>query len=127
MLGFSIFGWLAWKTLNLVKINGPLYQQIALGKDLVADVLPPPEYILEAYLTTLQLQEESDPAKIQELIEKVSGLRKDFIERHQYWSTNLSDSELKSEVIVRSFEPATSFLEGVEKERLHGLTWSRSG
>ena len=30
-----------------VKIGGPLYNQIKLGNDLVADILPPPEYVIE--------------------------------------------------------------------------------
>jgi hypothetical protein len=37
--------------LDRVKINGPLYQQIVSGKDLIADILPPPEYIIETYLS----------------------------------------------------------------------------
>ena len=39
------------KSLNVVKIGGPLYDRIVQGKDLIADVLPPPAYIIEAYLT----------------------------------------------------------------------------
>jgi hypothetical protein len=31
-----------------LRIGGPLYSQIKLGNDLVADILPPPEYIVEA-------------------------------------------------------------------------------
>lgn len=33
-----------------LKVGGPIFQRISLGKDLVADILPPPEYIIEAYL-----------------------------------------------------------------------------
>ena len=28
-----------------VKVGGPLYNKIKLGNDLVADILPPPEYV----------------------------------------------------------------------------------
>jgi methyl-accepting chemotaxis protein len=41
-----------------IKVNGPVYQEIERGKDLIADILPPPEYIIEAYLVALQALEE---------------------------------------------------------------------
>jgi methyl-accepting chemotaxis protein len=46
--------------LSELKVGGPLYDKIKLGNDLVADILPPPEYVIEAYLeATLALR---DPA-----------------------------------------------------------------
>ena len=36
--------------LNDLRVGGPLYGKIKLGNDLVADILPPPEYVIEAYL-----------------------------------------------------------------------------
>ena len=36
--------------LTELKVGGPLYNQIKLGNDLVADILPPPEYVIESYL-----------------------------------------------------------------------------
>ena len=33
---------LSWVTLERMKVNGPIYAGIVAGKDLVADVLPPP-------------------------------------------------------------------------------------
>ncbi len=44
--GFSIFGVLTAYVLNTVSVNGPVYKRIVEGKDIVADVLPPPEYII---------------------------------------------------------------------------------
>jgi methyl-accepting chemotaxis protein len=31
-------------------VNGPVYQEIVYGKDLIADILPPPLYIVESYM-----------------------------------------------------------------------------
>ncbi|HQN49646.1 MAG TPA: hypothetical protein PK913_01115, partial [Phenylobacterium sp.] len=39
-------------SLQVLRIEGPLYHRISLGKDLIADILPPPEYVIEAYLET---------------------------------------------------------------------------
>ena len=55
VLGFSAYGAWTMKTLAEVQVNGPIYQSIIQGKDLIADVLPPPTYILESYLTVLHL------------------------------------------------------------------------
>ena len=43
------YGAWSWQTLNLVKVNGPFYREIVDGKDLIADILPPPNYIIESY------------------------------------------------------------------------------
>ena len=45
--GFLLYGAWSFKTLAELKVNGPLYQRIVQSKDLIADVLPPPEYIIE--------------------------------------------------------------------------------
>ena len=75
LVGIFVVGLMAraafsYRTMNLVKVNGPYYQRIVQGKDLIADILPPPEYIIEAYLVVLQMADETDSAKLQQLIEK---------------------------------------------------------
>jgi len=45
-----------------IKVNGPVYLDIVRGKDLIADILPPPEYIIESYLVVLQGMDEKDLA-----------------------------------------------------------------
>ncbi|MCQ0034561.1 methyl-accepting chemotaxis protein, partial [Burkholderia glumae] len=41
--------------LKELRVNGPLYQKIQLSNDLVSDILPPPEYVIESYLLCFQL------------------------------------------------------------------------
>jgi len=53
MFSFIIFFGAAILTLNKLKVNRPVYQNIIQGKDLIADILPPPEYIIESYLVAL--------------------------------------------------------------------------
>ena len=55
MVGLLVLGTLSWTTLNLIKVNGTMYQRIVLNKDLVADILPPPEYIVESFLTVYEI------------------------------------------------------------------------
>ena len=53
--GFSLYGAWSFKALNEIQVNGPIYQRIVQSKDLIADILPPPEYIIESYLVCLQM------------------------------------------------------------------------
>ncbi|MFM7634946.1 MAG: hypothetical protein ACKO7Z_05060 [Cyanobacteriota bacterium] len=46
LLLFLAFAFVAWRTVESVRVNGPLYGAIVEGKDLIADVLPPPAYII---------------------------------------------------------------------------------
>jgi methyl-accepting chemotaxis protein len=69
--------------LNKLRVGGPLYDQLKLGNDLIADILPPPEYVIEAYLeATLALRE---PETIATRTERLVQLRKDYDERRAYW------------------------------------------
>ena len=54
-VGFTVFGAWTWHTISQTRIGGPDYNRIVLDKDLVADILPPPNDIIESVLTVLQL------------------------------------------------------------------------
>ena len=115
-LAFVVFALIAWDTLIVTAVNGEYYQRIALGKDLVADVLPPPEYLVEAYLTIYQMLEEHDSNKLNALAAKSKSLRDDYEKQHAYWVKNLPEGALKDELASRSHQPAIKFLDVAEKE-----------
>jgi hypothetical protein len=61
--------------LGELKVGGPLYNNIKLGNDLVADILPPPAYVIEAYLeATLALRE---PNSLADHEKKLAQLKMD--------------------------------------------------
>ena len=84
LIGFITYGILSFRTLNELKVNGEMYDQIIMGKDLVADILPPPEYIIEIYLTTYQILEEEDDTKINEMIDYANGLIGSYNDRNNF-------------------------------------------
>jgi methyl-accepting chemotaxis protein WspA len=116
LVGFAAFGLLARRTLDHVEVNGPLYRDIVRSKDIVADVLPPPEYIIESYLLTLELSQESDPAAIKRLVERVNFLRKDYETRHTFWTKEPLTPEMRDALLVRSYRPAVAFFDTWERE-----------
>ena len=119
--GFVIFGILSFSTIAKIQINGPIYKSIVDGKDLIADILPPPQYILESYLTILQAHTETDPEKQKMYVEKLKSLREEYDRRHEFWTKELSQGPMKELLLKKSYEPAVAFYEKVDKEFLPAI------
>ncbi len=116
--GFVGFGVSAYRTLELVKVNGPYYARIVQGKDLIADVLPPPEYLIESYLVVLQMLDEPDPKALDALTSRSRALRDDYQARHEYWLKALAPSAMKEALVARSYRPALEFFDVYERDFL---------
>jgi hypothetical protein len=108
--GFGLLGRIAASTLNRTKVGGPLYEEVVLGKDLLADVLPPPLFIIEAYLTVHEIEDERDPARIQTGADSLRKLIAGFKERLAHWEAALPESELKRSLLAESSAHAGEFL-----------------
>ena len=105
-------------TMAEIKINGPLYKKIIQSKDIIADILPPPEYIIESYLTVMQMQFSTSHETISNLQEKMKNLKKEFEERHSYWNTELQPDKLKKALLENSYRYALDFYSIYENEYL---------
>jgi methyl-accepting chemotaxis protein len=102
-----------------LRIGGPLYSQIKLGNDLVADILPPPEYIVEAYLeATLALH---DPSKALAHKQRLAQLHKEYDERRDYWIRSDLDPALKTKLTIKSDAAVQRFWSVTERELLPAL------
>ena len=108
-VGLLASGAISFYTLNRVKVNGPIYKQIVMGKDLIADILPPPEYIIETFLVVQQMTDEMDAAVRTEMAARCKQLQADFLSRHAYWSTELPDGPMKDLIVRTSYAPAVEF------------------
>ncbi len=108
--GFVASGIFSFRTLDQVKVNGPIYLGIVQQKDLLADILPPPEYLIESYLVTLQMLG-ADKDKLPVLVEKSKSLAKDFDDRQQYWMKELPSGEIKTLLVEKAYKPGKEFLE----------------
>lgn len=82
IIGFTVFGVVAYQTLNLVKVNGPIYMHISQGHDLLTDTTPPSMYIIESYMVVMQMLDElenfRDQSQIQALIQRSKILREEY-------------------------------------------------
>ncbi len=107
--GFLVFGGWSFKTLNDLKVNGPLYQRIVQGKDLIADILPPPEYILESYLVSLQLGAATNKTERDALVTRLVSLKADYDTRHAFWLNEHLDDGLEDLFLKQAHAPALEF------------------
>jgi methyl-accepting chemotaxis protein len=106
--------------LSQLKVGGPVYHQIVLAKDLVADILPPPEYVIEAYLEdTLAL---NDPSSLDAHRKRLEQLHKDYTDRHDYWQGQDIDPALRDMLTQKSDAEVTKFWHLTEDQFLPALT-----
>lgn len=120
-VGFVAFGGVALQTLGVVRINGPHYAQIVQNKDLLADVLPPPAYVVEAYLNACLMLDAEDSAELSALIARHARLTDEYAARQQFWQEVLADSPLKREIVEYSRTPAEKFLAAVQTQLIPAL------
>jgi methyl-accepting chemotaxis protein len=116
IVGFIVFAALAWNTLNTVKIHGPIYNDIAQTKDLVADVLPPPEYVIEPYLIALEASAEPDLQQLRGYYDRFEVLKDQYMSKHDYWAQSLPEGELKDLLVKQSYDSAVAFFNVAEKQ-----------
>ncbi len=96
LAGFLAFGALTYSKLNLLTVEGPVYQQLIQGKDLIADILPPPAYVIESQLVVFQLA--NNPAQKNEKLVYLKKLEKDFSDRAEFWKQQTLSEPLKNAI-----------------------------
>lgn len=106
---------------NKTKVDGQIYNDIMLDKDLVADILPPPEYIIESYLTVLQITVEKDNNKIEQFIKHGEQLENEYQVRHEYWVNTLPEGQIRELMVVEAHRYATEFYDIRDKKLLPAL------
>ncbi len=105
--------------LDKLKIGGALYDRVVLGKDLVADILPPPAYVIESYLeATLALNE---PESASEHAANLARLHKEYDERHTFWQEADLPAQLRQALTVTSHADVARFWTQVETAFLPAL------
>lgn len=99
--GIAVVGVVAYRTLQRIEVNGPIYEEIVQGKDLIADICTPALSLTDTYLMTLQIVGESDPDKLLALIDQLKATEQTLNEKYDSWGRSLHDGRelqlLKSE------------------------------
>lgn len=110
--GLIAYGFWANHTLNEAKVHGPYYTQIVENKDLLADILPPPVYIIESLLTVHNIGElsgENKPGEVLAAIEELRAQEKVYTERIAVWKDAVKNEGLREALLVECHTPAEQF------------------
>lgn len=114
--GGAVFtAWVAHRATETVRINGPIYREIIRGKDVVADILPPPKYIIETHLLSYQLVSAAEYDR-ERLISRYATLEKEYQERHDHWQQDLPQGDVRTALIEKSHQPAEVYFAVVKNE-----------
>lgn len=112
--GFLLFGLFAYSTLNTVKIGSQQYETIASDKALLADILPPPAFIVESYLVAQQLRDAESVDQVQTSLAHFERLKRGYDASIADWAAKITDETLRNELLANSQSAARDFFRTVE-------------
>jgi len=121
VVGMALFGFVAYGTLNIVKINGSLYQQIALAKDADADIVPPSESILDPALLVSRMALAKDRTEMQAAVDQLGKDKEAFDKQHDYYVKSLPDGQLKELMTVDAYQPAVQWFDITQKQYIPAM------
>jgi len=102
-----------------LKVKGPVYNDIVAGKDLVADILPPPLFVVEAYMLA------SEGAIHTELLlpnlDKIKQLHKGYLDRKAFWQHADLSPEVRAK-LSEVFRSADAFWDEVQGKYATAVT-----
>jgi methyl-accepting chemotaxis protein len=98
-----------------------IYRPILDTKDLVADILPPPAFILEAHQVALDLGGNPDPAERAADVATLGRLEKEYQERRDVWRTTIEAGTLK-DAIEKANQDAERYFDQVHTALLPAVS-----
>ena len=116
--GFALTTGAAVYALQTLRVGGPISQQQTEAQILLADILPPPLYLVEAMMTAQRGPAEPDQAPA--LAATLERLRGEYDARRQYWTANPLSPEINAD-LDRSDVEVTKFWSVVDQRYLPAL------
>ncbi len=94
-------------------VGGRDYKAVISHCDLIADILPPPAFVIESYLVVHELADIEDTVEREKLIARYITLRDEYTARLTHWRATLQAGALK-ESLERSAAPAEKLFGYIE-------------
>jgi len=86
-----------------LKVNGPVYREIINGKDLIADILPPPLYVVESYMLANEMM--AHPSRMETNASRIEVLKGLYEERRSFWKNSDLEpglnAKLQDDVLIK--------------------------
>lgn len=109
LFAFSLLGAMAAWTIDETRVNGPLYREIETSRQLVIDILPPPLYIVEPYLSSVRLAF-SGKAEQQAILRKLGHEIAVYREKKAEWLQQPLPQPLLGELSEQAIPSADQFI-----------------
>jgi methyl-accepting chemotaxis protein len=119
ILGLLALGGVSLFALEHVRIGGAAYNEIEGGKDLTADLLPPPLFLVEAHLMVQEI--EADPTILPQARKSLAEMHKSYEERLAFWRTQPVEPEIKAILTGASAKAADQFWAELEQSYIPAI------
>ena len=83
------------ETLNKASIGSEAYTGIIMSKDLTADILPPPLYLVETFLEMSDMVNLDNDKQTEESIKTIRENKEAFLTRKDHWRKNFPEGRIK--------------------------------
>ncbi|MBI1349317.1 PAS domain S-box protein [bacterium] len=104
-----ILGSVAYHIFDRIRIDGVLYRQIVSDKDLIADILPPPMFLVESYATAWELTDANHQPDVERLVTRLRDHERAFEARMNVWRLTLKPRTPQYNAWHRSGDSAEQF------------------
>lgn len=103
------------------RIGGPIDDDIQNGKDLVADILPPPMYVVELHLAGSQAACSTDAKRQEKFRGQFTQFMQQYYERQQHWTKTLPDGKIKEIVVGSLNQSVKAYFSACEQQFIPSL------
>lgn len=124
LMSLLLFLLMVWSSsaIHSTGVDGYRFKSIKASNDLLADILPPPNYIIESYLNVLEMKD-ATKSELVAYKNQLAGLEKAYNDRINYWrdySSSLPDN-LSSALLNKSNEYAIQFYSLANNDYMNAL------
>jgi signal transduction histidine kinase len=119
--GITAFAAVAFTALRQIEVNGPLYRQISLSKDLESDYVPPSESLLQAALLCNKMNEASSGPQLQRYLQGFYNAREDFEATYAEYMRRVPEGRLKTMMRGTAHTTAEQYFQIAQQEFIPSL------
>ncbi|ODU76648.1 MAG: hypothetical protein ABT10_26195 [Novosphingobium sp. SCN 63-17] len=113
-------GLLAGWGFNDIRLGGALHRRNQQVSDFVADILPPPEYVIEGFLEASLLH--NNPALLADKRSRLGDLERTFRQKSSDWAASDLDADLKQQLAGQAQRSGEQFWAVLDEDFLPALS-----
>ncbi len=116
VIGGAINAALLFDTIKKVRVGSDLANTLSRQQELIADILPPPLFVIELFSTAGRLAAETDAQKQTTIIQDVQRIAGDFEAREKHWANQPLDPEVRTAIFTDAAIPARELITVIRQQ-----------